>query len=79
MNDGEYEYNTEHAQGHGDLSVKMLKEVINLTPEEACIRWHMGAFDDNKNWSEYATAIHKFPNVLWTHTADMMAAHLDEI
>ena len=80
INDGKYEYNTEHAQGHGDLSVKMLKDIIELTPEEeACIRWHMGAFDDSKNWGEYTTAIHKFPNVLWTHTADMMAAHIDEI
>ena len=37
-----------------------------LTEEEiACIRWHMGAFDDSKNWNKYNLAIQKYPNVLF--------------
>ena len=64
--------------GHASLSLERLRNAgIELTPEEeACIRWHMGAFDDAQNWSNYTNAIRQFPNVLWTHTADMVAAHI---
>ena len=63
--------------GHGDKSVLMLAPWMQLTAEEvACIRWHMGAFDEKDQWSHYTAAIHQFPNVLWTHQADMIAAHI---
>jgi len=63
--------------GHGDKSVLMLAGWMQLIPEEvACIRWHMGAFDDQANWSHYTAAVRKFPNVLWTHQADMIASHI---
>lgn len=63
--------------GHGEKSVLMLVPWMQLTAEEvACIRWHMGAFDDQSQWSHYTAAIHQFPNVLWTHQADMIAAHI---
>ena len=67
--------------GHGEKSVMMLATLdIPLTDEEvACIRYHMGAFCDSKEWSAYTNAIHVFPSVLWLHTADMMAAHIDMI
>lgn len=66
--------------GHGDKSVLMLAPWVNLTAEEvACIRWHMGAFDEKENWRHYTAAIHDFPNVLWTHHADMIAAHIKGI
>ena len=39
----------------------------------------MGAFVDQKEWNDYTRAIHKYSNVLWTHTADMIAAHILEI
>jgi len=78
--DGKYIKNPNHPKGHGDLSVKMVKEIIDITEEEeACIRWHMGAFDEKENWNLYNAAVQKFPNVLWTHTADMMATHFDEV
>lgn len=66
--------------GHGDKSVQIIEEhIIKLTNEEkACIRWHMGAFDEKENWTKYTTAIHEFPNVLWTHTADITATHIIE-
>jgi hypothetical protein len=39
----------------------------------------MGAFDDKENWDKYGKSIEKYPNVLWTHTADMMAARIFKI
>jgi hypothetical protein len=50
---------------------------MKLTPEEVmCIRWHMGAFDEKENWQYYSRAVNKYPNVLWTHTADMIASQI---
>lgn len=75
----EYESNT-LLKGHGDKSVMLLSQYLQLTMEEIlCIRYHMGAFVDQKEWSDYTRAIHECPNVLWTHTADMIAAHILEI
>lgn len=64
--------------GHGDKSVIMASAHIRLTEEEiACIRWHMGAFEvDTKTWEYYGKAIEKYPNVLYTHTADMDASRI---
>lgn len=63
--------------GHGEKSVLMLAPWILLTAEEiACIRWHMGAFDEKENWNHYTAAVRQFPNVLWTHQADMIATHI---
>lgn len=62
--------------GHGEKSVILAQGLlIQLTQEEiACIRWHMGAFDDKENWGYYNYAISQYPNVLYTHTADMIAS-----
>ena len=75
--EGHWEYNPEPIlKGHGDKSVMLLSTVLQLTEEEMfCIRFHMGAFTDSSEWKYYTNAIHKFPNVLWTHQADMIAAH----
>lgn len=63
--------------GHGDKSVMMLQQYMRLTEEEMfCIRWHMGAFDDKENWNSYGRAVTRYPNVLYTHTADMVAARI---
>lgn len=64
--------------GHGDKSVILIQKYISLTDEEiACIRWHMGAFEtDTKLWNYYGKAIEKYPNVLYTHTADMIASRI---
>lgn len=66
--------------GHGDKSVKLINDhIIKLTEEEElCIRWHMGAFDTEENRNEYSKAVEKYPNVLWTHTADMIASKIIE-
>lgn len=73
--------NPKHSGGHAELSLQMLQDAgIELTEEEMlCIRWHMGAFDDPQNWTAYTNAISMYPNVLWTHTADMVAAHINKI
>ena len=48
--------------------------------EIICIRWHMGAFEtDTKMWDYYGKAIEKYPNVLYTHTADMIASRIQGV
>ena len=68
------------APGHGEKSVEIAKSFTpDLTEEEElCIRWHMGAFDEQENWPQYNAAIAKYPNVLFTHTADMVASQIFE-
>lgn len=66
--------------GHGDKSVILAQKLTSLSVEEiVCIRWHMGAFDDKENWNYYGNSIEQFNNVLWTHTADMMAARIKKV
>ena len=76
-----FEHNNETLlKGHGDKSVMMLASLMQLTEEEvACIRYHMGAFTDKEEWNDYTRAIHKYPNVLWTHHADCYATHVMEV
>lgn len=76
-----YEYNNDTLlKGHGDKSVMMLASHMQLTEEEVmCIRYHMGAFTDKEEWNDYTNAIHKYPNVLWTHHADMLASHVEMV
>lgn len=67
-------------KGHGDKSVMLLSQFYKLTEEEImCIRYHMGAFTEKEEWKGYTDAIHRYPAVLWTHTADMIAAHITEV
>ena len=64
--------------GHGMLSVVIAQKFIRLTDEELhCIRFHMGAYEQ-KDWSMLDAAIKKYPNVLYTHTADMIASKILE-
>lgn len=66
-------------KGHGEKSVMLLSQYLRLTMEEIlCIRYHMGAFTDRKEWSDYTRAIHQYDTVLWTHHADMFATHILE-
>lgn len=64
-------------KGHGDKSVMILASHIQLTEEEVmCIRYHMGAFTEKSEWNDYTRAVRRYPNVLWTHQADMIASHV---
>jgi len=78
---GKYDFNPDTLlKGHGDKSVMMLSSHMRLTEEEVmCIRYHMGAFTDKSEWNDYTRAVHKYPNVLWTHHADMITTHIFEI
>lgn len=73
-----YEYNTEHyleSEIHGEDSLIKILKYLDLTDEEqACIRWHMGAYEGKESWPDFDAVIKKFPNVLFTHTADMYAS-----
>ena len=73
-----FEYNPDTLlKGHGDKSVMLLSQFYRLTEEEiCCIRYHMGAFTPKEEWNDYTGAIHAYPNVLWTHHADMLASHV---
>lgn len=73
-----WEYNPDTMfKGHGDKSIILLSQFMTLTEEEvACIRYHMGAFTSKEEWRDYTNAVHKYPNVLWTHHADMIASHV---
>lgn len=63
--------------GHGDKSILLLAQIMQLTEEEVyCIRYHMGAFTDKEEWNQYTKACSLYPNVLWTHTADMVASNI---
>lgn len=73
-----WEYNPDTLlKGHGDKSVMLLSQFYTLTNEEImCIRYHMGAFTDKSEWNDYTRAVRNYPNVLWTHQADMLASHV---
>lgn len=75
-----YEYNSNTLlKGHGPKSIMLLSQFINLTEEEMlCIRYHMGAYETDE-WDEWDRAIKKYPNVLWTHMADMLASKVDDV
>ena len=72
------EFNDERIYpGHGDKSIIMLAGNVEINEQEKlCIRYHMGAFTDSKEWSFYSQACNKEPNVLYTHTADMIASQV---
>ena len=73
-----WEYNPDtFIKDHGDKSVILLSQFMTLTEEEVmCILYHMGAFTEKDQWRNYTNAVHLYPNVLWTHHADMLASHV---
>ena len=73
--EGQWTYhNNKILTGHGEKSIMLLSQFINLTEEEIyCIRFHMGAYE-TEDLDSYDKAIRKYETVLWTHTADMYAS-----
>lgn len=64
-------------KGRGDKSIIFLSQYMTLTEEEImCILYHMGAFTEKDLWGDYTRAVGKFPNILWTHHADMLVSHV---
>lgn len=78
------EYNNNKLwRGHGEASLIIVQQAflesgeMTLTEEEAaCIRYHMGAFVDQDEWRYYSDAVKRYPNVLYTHSADMIASQI---
>lgn len=75
-----FEYNEDCIlKGHAEKSIILLSQFMTLTEEEImCIRFHMGAYEEQGAWDAYDKAIRKYPNVLFTHTADMYASKVIE-
>ena len=75
-----YAYNeTTPLKGHGEKSVMYLAQFMPLTFEEImCIRYHMGAFY-SAEMSDYSRAVEQVPNVLFAHTADMIASKIQGV
>lgn len=76
-----YEYNKRTVLcGHGDKSVIVALSKMYLTDEEImCIFWHRGAFEGKEKWDNYCEAVKRYPNILWTHQADMAASQVKKI
>lgn len=63
--------------GHGEKSLYIVRSCMDLTDEEACaIRWHMGAYCDQQQYSEMGVAMDRYPLALLLHEADMIATHM---
>lgn len=67
--------------GHGEKSVMILQQYIELTTNEMyAIRWHMGGFDDTaKSYAgglQLSAAMDKCPLLVMLHMADMAAVYL---
>jgi hypothetical protein len=72
----DYNPNPFPIKGHGAKSVMLAQKCVNLTDEEMlCIYHHMGAYEKD-DWAEFDQAIKLYPNVLWTHQADMIASKI---
>lgn len=55
------------------------KEQNELTQEELhCIWWHMGPFTEKEDWPLFKLACQEYPNVLWTHHADILSSYVVE-
>lgn len=63
--------------GHGEKSVILVMREMYLTDEEImCIRYHMGAYEGQEIWGNLGEAVKRYPNILWTHTADMLVSQI---
>ena len=66
--------------GHGEKSVMMISEFINLTPEERyAIRWHMGFTEPKELYTTIGLAYKKYPIALLVHEADLEATYFYDI
>jgi len=65
--------------GHGDKSVMIIKQYMDLTNREMyAIWWHMGMTGNYENDTAVGASIEKYPIVLALQTADMMASKIME-
>lgn len=73
-----YRHGDELPFGHGEKSVYLITNFMELTKDEAlAIRWHMGAWQ-NGDKPGAGTAFSMSRPAVMTHIADMLATYLDE-
>lgn len=66
--------------GHGEKSVYMVREFINLSLEEAmAIRWHMGAYEGQSVWSTLGKAYEEFNLAMYLHFSDMKSNYVKKV
>ena len=67
--------NPEFPYGHGEKSVDIIRDYINLTVnEKLAIRWHMGAYVGKDQWGELGQAQDLSMLAYWLNVADMFAS-----
>lgn len=64
--------------GHGDKSVMIIKQYIDLTTQEMYAIWHHMGYTDTSDTLTISNAIDQYPLIWAMHTADMMASHFME-
>lgn len=65
--------------GHGEKSLLILRQYINLTVQEMLlIRWHMGGFEPEGNRVHMYNAIEVEPAIILLHAADLESSYLLE-
>jgi len=70
--------------GHGEKSLYMLQNYIQVTPEEACaIRWHTNRHETGTHFfyptgASLSEAIEKFPLTKYIHLADLYQTYAHE-
>lgn len=75
-----YIVNDQYPFGHGEKSVDMLRDFIDLTEEEkVAIRFHMGAYEGQQIWNTLSKAYEKYPLALHLHIADMKATYMKDV
>ena len=75
-----YEWNKkQNLPGHGEASIFRIMEWEGpqLKADELyCIRYHMEAYQGQQEWQPLDAAIRQYPNIIYTHLADMIASKL---
>lgn len=62
--------------GHAEKSIYLVQRYMSLSEKEAvAIRWHMGAYCDQQQYSAMGQAFDTNPLALFLHLADMIDAH----
>lgn len=79
-----YTVDDQFPMGHGEKSVIILQQFIELTTEEMmAIRWHMLGFDDAARGGytcsqAMSAASNKYPLIIALHMADLAASYFDK-
>ena len=72
----EYVYKDEFPLGHGEKSVILIQQFMQLTELEIMlIRWHMATTDEGVDRRTFFSALNKYPAILAFHTADWESSY----